>query len=126
MVRQAYTRYHQPWGLPGDSAWSRWEAQDRYRRSIELDIVASLDDGRMLVGEVKWSSRPIGPEIHSKLLRHLEDLANSGYKWAHETRRADGCVYIYFSAAGFSDSFAALAQHDARVHLVDLQRMYAQ
>lgn len=126
MARQAYTRYHKEWGLPGDSSWSRWEGQDRNRRNIELDIVASLDDGRMLAGEVKWSSRPVGPEIHSKLLRNLEDLANSGYKWAHDTQRPDGCLYIYFSAAGFGESFQSLAKENPHVHLVNLQRMYGE
>jgi AAA+ ATPase superfamily predicted ATPase len=124
MARQAYTRYHEEWKLPGDSAWSRWEGQDRNRRSIELDIVASLDDGRTLLGEIKWSSRPVGPELHAQLLRNVEDLANSGHKWAHDALRPDGARYIYYSAAGFSEAFEAIARQDSRLHLVALGDMY--
>lgn len=124
MARQAYTRYHEEWKLPGDSVWSRWEGLDRNRRSIELDIVASLDDGRTLLGEIKWSSRPVGPELHAQILRNLEDLANSGNKWAHDASRPDGARFIYYSAAGFSDSFGALARQDPRVHLITLDNMF--
>ncbi len=125
MARQAYTRYHEDWGLPADSAWSRWEGQDRNRRSIELDVVASLDDGCTLLGEIKWSSRPVGPELHPRLLRNVEDLANSGQKWAHDALRPNGARYIYYSSAGFTDSFEALARQDSRLRLIALRDMYA-
>lgn len=124
MARQAYTRYHEDWDLPGDQAWARWEGQDRNRRSIELDIVASLGDGRTLLGEIKWSSKPVGPELHSQLLRNIEDLANSGQKWAHDAVRPDGALYIYYSAAGFTDGFDSVARKDSRVRLITLQDMY--
>jgi hypothetical protein len=124
MARQAYTRYHEEWDLPADSAWARWEGQDRNRRSIELDIVASLDDGRSLLGEIKWSSRTSGPELHSQLLRNVEDLAKSGQKWAHDALQPDRARYIYYSAAGFTDTFVALAHEDSRIRLVDLRDMY--
>lgn len=124
MARQAYTRYHKEWGLPADSEWSRWEGQDRNRRQIELDVVASLSDGRMLAGEVKWSSQPVGPEIHWRLLRNLEDLANSGQKWAHEAQSEGRCLYAYFSAAGFTSDFESLARKDAHIHLISIDAMY--
>lgn len=124
MARQAYTRYHEEWKLPADRAWSRWEGQDRNRRSIELDIVASLNDDRMLVGEIKWSSRPVGPEVHAQLLRNVEDLAHSGHKWAHESLRTDASLYIYYSAAGFTGAFESLARQDSRIHLISLKEMY--
>jgi hypothetical protein len=124
MARQAYTRNHEEWELPGDSGWSRWEGQDRNRRSIELDIVASLDDGRTLLGEIKWSSRPVGPDLHSQLVRNIEDLANSGHKWAHDALRPDGARFIYYSAAGFSAAFQALARQHSHLRLIDLGDMY--
>ncbi|HEV2444240.1 MAG TPA: DUF234 domain-containing protein, partial [Steroidobacteraceae bacterium] len=124
MARQAYTRYHEAWKLPADRVWGRWEGQDRNRRNIELDIVAALEDGRMLAGEVKWSSRPVGPEIHSQLLRNVEDLARSGQKWAHDASRPDGARFIYYSAAGFAPAFEALARRDSRIHLVSLNEIY--
>lgn len=78
----------------------------------------------MLVGEVKWSSRPVGPEIHSQLLRNIEDLAHSGQKWAHEACRPDGSRFIYYSAGGFAPAFEALARQDSRIRLVTLNEMY--
>lgn len=86
--------------------------------------MASLDDGRTLLGEVKWSSRPVGPELHAQLLRNIEDLANSGHKWAHDASRPDGARYIYYSAAGFSEAFETIARQDPRVHLVALNDIY--
>jgi hypothetical protein len=125
MARQAYTRYHEAWKLPVDSAWARWEGQDRNRRSIEMDIVASLDDGRMLLGEIKWSSHPVGPELHAQVQRNVEDLAHSGQKWAHDATRMDGARYIYYSAAGFTQAFELLARQDSRIRLISLRDMYA-
>ena len=125
MARQAYTRNHEEWDLPGDSAWARWEGQDRNRRSIELDIVASLDDGRTLLGrdQVVIPSL-VGPELHSQLVRNIEDLANSGHKWAHDALQPDRARYIYYSAAGFTDTFVALAHADSRIRLIELRDMY--
>jgi len=37
---------------PWPCRWARWEGRDRNRRSIEIDVVARLDDGRLLTGEV--------------------------------------------------------------------------
>jgi hypothetical protein len=37
------------------------------RRPVEIDLGARLDDGRILSGEVKWSSRPLGLELHTHL-----------------------------------------------------------
>lgn len=95
MARHTYTRYHEDWGFAADPAWSRWEGQDRNRRSIELDIVASLGGSLTLLGEIKWSSRPVGPELHAQLVRNVEDLANSGQRWAHDALRPDAARYIY-------------------------------
>jgi hypothetical protein len=86
--------------------------------------VASLDDGRTLLGEIKWSSRPVGPELHSQLVRNIEDLANSGHKWAHDALRPDGARFIYYSAAGFSAAFKALACQHSHLRLIDLGDMY--
>jgi hypothetical protein len=94
------------------------------RRSIELDVVASLDDGRTLLGEIKWSSRAVGPELHAQVQRNVEDLARSGQRWAHDAMRTDGAAYIYYSAAGFTPSFEALARQDSRIRLISLRDMY--
>lgn len=78
MCAAAYRRLHQQWGLLDATIWERWEGQDRNRRSIEIDVVARLTDGRVLTGEIKWSSRPVDDDVHRDLCRDLEDLSRSG------------------------------------------------
>jgi len=48
-----YHRYHAHWGLSDADTWTRWERQNRKRRSVELYIVAYLDDGLLFTGEIK-------------------------------------------------------------------------
>jgi hypothetical protein len=57
-------------------------------------------------------------------MRNVEDLANSGQKWAHEATRPDGARYIYYSAAGFTAAFAAMARQDPGIRLISLHEMY--
>jgi hypothetical protein len=102
------------------------EAKDRNRRPIELDLVARLDDGRILTGEVKWSSQPVDADVHADLSRDLEDLGTSGQGWAKDAlsaRRSAG--HVYFSAAGFTDAFRERAEKAPAVRLVSLTDLYA-
>lgn len=125
ICRDAYARYHEGWGLPGASVWARWEGRDRNRRSIELDVVARLDDDRLLTGDITWSSRPIGADVHRQLIRDLDDLARSGQGWATDALsplRSAG--YLYFSAAGFTEELRALASGDPMIRLLTLQDLY--
>ncbi|MFP4600819.1 MAG: DUF234 domain-containing protein, partial [Persicimonas sp.] len=124
---EGYRRHHARWNLPSASNWARWEGQDRNRRSIEIDIVAELDDGQMLAGEIKWSSSPVDVDVHFKLLRNLEDLGHSGQGWANAAlNAAESHGYIYFSAGGFTDAFQARAAEDERIFLVTLEDLYGE
>lgn len=120
-VRQAYTRFHERWGLPSVREWARWEGADRNGASLEIDIAARLDDGRLLVGEVKWSAAPFGPALHTALLAKLARLAASGQGWANDT---DDACFLYVSAAGFAPGMVALAQADPRLRLLALDDLY--
>jgi AAA+ ATPase superfamily predicted ATPase len=125
ICREAFRRHHATWGLPGAAQWARWEDQDRNRRPIEIDLVARLDDGRILSGEVTWSSRPLGRDIHTHLLRNLEDLARSGQGWAKDAlspTRSAGQIYV--AAAGFDDEFRRLAQGRSDIRLFALDDLY--
>lgn len=103
IVREAFARQHATWGYPAAIEWSRWEGRDRARRSIEIDLVGRLEDGRILTGEVKWSSRPVGTRIHDDLRRDLADLAQSGQRWAADALDpATSAGHLYVSAAGFA------------------------
>lgn len=125
IAHEAFIRHHVAWGLSAPIEWARWEGQDRSRRSIEMDIVARLEDGRMLTGEVKWSSRPIDTSVHSALLRNLDDLGRSGQGWALDALDpARSAGHVYVSAGGFADRFRALAKRDRRVHLLSLEELY--
>jgi AAA+ ATPase superfamily predicted ATPase len=121
IVRQAYTRYHAKRGLPAAQEWGRWEGAHRERRGLEVDIVGRLEDGRLLAGEVKWSSSPHGPGLHAGLLGKLARLAAAGQGWA---RDVDDAVFLYASAAGFTPEMVALATADPRVTLLTLADLY--
>jgi uncharacterized protein len=121
VCQQAYRRHHRRWALPDADEWARWEGQDRNRRPIEIDLVARLDDGRILTGEIKWSSQPVDIGIHHALTRDLEDLGRSGQGWAHAALAGPR---LYYSAAGFSERFRELAAREGDLYLVTLEDMY--
>ena len=93
----------------------------RQRRGVETDGVARLEDGRLLTGEVKWSSSPYGPSLHTELRSKLARLAASGQGWAHEAERGP---FLYVSTAGFTPEVIALAAADPSIHLVTLDDLY--
>ena len=125
ICREAFIRHHDAWGLPGALQMARWEGNDRNRRSIEIDIVARLDDGRLLTGEIKWSSKPVDESVHANLLRDLQDLSRSGQGWAHDAISPDRSAgHLYISAAGFTDRFRARAAADASIRLLTIADLY--
>lgn len=126
MCEEAYARLGPSLILPAAHEWGRWEGQDKLRRSVEIDVVAELADGRLLTGEVKWSSSPVGPSVHHRLLENLGALAASGQGWARDAlahERSAG--HLYVSASGFAPEFRELAELDERIRLVDLNDIYA-
>ena len=123
MCREAYRRHHARWGLAGAHTWGRWEGQDRARRSIEVDVVADLDDGTVLTGEFKWSKKEVDLEVHLHLERDLADLARSGKGWAERALSPRG-AHLYVSAAGFTDYFRQKAAEHGRIRLVSLEDLY--
>lgn len=120
IARRALLRLCGQWGLPEVSVCSRWEGMDRNRRPIELDVVGELAGGGMITGKVKWSSGPVGPEVHWRLKRDLEALAASGRHWAAD---ALGGRFVHFSAGGFSDRMLEVAAGDGSLTLVTLEEM---
>ncbi|HEX7004883.1 MAG TPA: ATP-binding protein [Trueperaceae bacterium] len=126
ICREAFGSEHVRRGVPGAREVARWEGKDKNRRDIEIDFVARLDDERVLTGEVKWSSKPVGQHLHWQLRRDLEDLARSGSGWAADALDVEKSAgHIFFSAAGFESGFEALAEQDPSIRLVDLEDIYA-
>ena len=125
ICREGFRRHHAAWGFVDAEHWARWKGQDRNRRSIETDIVALLDDGRVLTGEIKWTSRPTEYEVHRDLLRNLDDLARSGQGWARDALASDRSAgFLYCSAGGFSAEFQQRAEQAGNIHLVTLADLY--
>lgn len=112
IAAQAYTRLRVSRGLPMVREWGRWEGTDRDRRSLEIDVVARLTDGRMLTGSVKCQTRPFGIAQHHKHFDDLRRLADSGKRWAREALDP-GSPVLYVSAAGFERGFERRLQEEA-------------
>jgi hypothetical protein len=104
--------------------WGRWEGKDRDGKPLEVDIAATLTDGRMLTGAVKWNARPLDRKWHIQHIEMLDRLAQSGVKWAHAAKRRDAPL-LYVAAGGFTKDFqtAARASHD-EVYLWSLADLF--
>ncbi|MPY98119.1 MAG: hypothetical protein GEU97_08975 [Actinophytocola sp.] len=97
--------------------WGR--AEDALRRSgerssEEIDIVGMTRNRVTLIGEVKWTNRPLGPKVVHELERYrLPALRQAGYKVDREPH------IVLYSKAGFSMSLRDRARSDDSLHLVD-------
>lgn len=124
IAEQAYHRLQSRLRLPVINEWGRWEGKDRDGKSLELDVAATLTDGRVLTGAVKWNARPLDRKWHFYHMEMLDRLANSGVKWAHAARDPEALL-LYVAAGGFTREFedAARASRD-HVHLWTLKDLY--
>jgi uncharacterized protein len=109
IAEQAYVRAINAKHLPLAKTWGRWEGKDREGSPIEIDLVASLDDGRTLTGGIKWNRKPLAAEVFTHHLRMLDRLAAAGMSWAH-TAREPGAPILFIAAGGFSASFQTAAR----------------
>ncbi|HFD40853.1 MAG TPA: ATP-binding protein [Anaerolineae bacterium] len=81
-------------------------------RHTEIDVAAvGKAEDALLVGECKWSARPVGANILDDLKRKAARLLGQG-TWSQ-------VIYALFSRSGFTPAMKALAEAEA-VHLVDL------
>lgn len=86
-----------------------------WRGSHEVDVVAVADDGPLLVGECKWTTRPISTDV----LRALE--AKLPAVQADLKRPATKVDLALFSRSGFSPELLAVARarEDVLLYTVD-------
>lgn len=95
--------------------WSRWEGTVTTERgtgevrSVEVDVVASLTDGRMLTGAIKWGD--LGIDVHAKHLREIAMLANAGHKWAKKALHPESPL-LYVTGGTLSPDFKRRAEQD--------------
>jgi uncharacterized protein len=113
VASQAYEWLQPRLRLPVVREWGRWEGRDRSGKSLEIDIAATLADGRVMTGAVKWNSRPLEAKWHLHHLNALERLAQSGMKWAHSAQEEDSPL-LYLAAGGFTREFVNVARAGRR------------
>lgn len=97
----------------GELAFTPRVVGNWWDRAEEIDILA-IDDGSVLAGECKWSTKPVGSNILDDLKRKTHPLI-AQHKW-------QSVSYILFARAGFTPALQAQAQHEG-VLLVDLARL---
>lgn len=115
IAQEGYQRHRQRLGLPMIDTWTRWEGTVTSQRgkgpsrSLEVDIVASLTNGRMLTGAIKWGD--LGIDVHAKHLRELAVLADAGHAWAREALRPQAPL-LYVTGGRLSPDFKSRAAQD--------------
>jgi AAA+ ATPase superfamily predicted ATPase len=124
VAEQAYQRAADRLGLPMVDEWGRWEGADKERKSLEVDIVAPLTDGRVMTGGVKWNGAPLEAKWHVHHMEMLRRLTQSGVKWAHAAADPKAPL-IWVAAGGFTPAFVkAVRAEREEVYLWDLSTLY--
>lgn len=98
--------------LPGftPTAAGRW-----WNRQEEIDLVAlgsSPTGPAVLLGECKWSSKPVGVNVLADLKRKAQALA-ADQGWAEGDPAAQAIAYALFARAGFTPALQHQAQTEA-------------
>ena len=84
-------------------------------RELEIDVVAvSEPDSAILVGECKWSEKPVGTNVLEDLKRKTHHLLS--------TRAWSRVEYILFAKSGFTSSLQTQAREEG-VRLVEVSEM---
>jgi len=92
--------------------------QSGERSTEEIDVVGTARKRVTLVGEVKWTSKPIGEKILSDLADYkVPALQQAGFKLAGEL------TTVLFSRSGYSAGLRARAEDDERLVLVGVDEM---
>lgn len=124
MARQAYDHLAERLGVPLVREWGRWEGTDRADRSLEIDLLAELVDGRILSGAVKWNREPVSGKLHWDHMDMLRRAAHAGRKWAHRALEP-GAVVVYVAAGGFAPEFdTSIDGAEQQVVRFGLEEMY--
>lgn len=88
------------------------------RTTEEIDAVGTARKRVTLVGEAKWSSKPLGERILHDLANYkIPALAQAGFKLASEP------TTVLFSRSGYSDGLHARAECNDKLVLVNVDDM---
>lgn len=125
IAAQGYDRRAIALGLPMVERWGRWEGVDRARRSLEVDVVAPLADGRMMTGAIKWDGARVGAGVHHGHLEMLRRAADAGRAWAHAGLDSAAPLF-YVAAGGFTRSFQEEVEASGHPAILwSLEELYA-
>jgi hypothetical protein len=96
----------------GGLATRRWSRVGRWwNRFDEIDVVGFADDGGLLAGEAKWSSRPVGLNVLDELRAKVE---RSGLG-----ANAHDVTFALFSRSGFTPALRTASHASSDVVLVE-------
>lgn len=84
-----------------------------WEKTEEVDLVAFDQEGRLLVGECKWTSSPVGLKVLHKMIA-LKDCIKP---------EASQTWYYLFSRSGFTQELIDHAKNEANIHLITLEEM---
>lgn len=88
------------------------------RSTEEIDVVGTARMRVTLVGEVKWTSKPVSERILSDLIDYkIPALEQDGFRLSNEI------VTVLFSRSGYSAGLRDRAEDDPRLVLVDVHEM---
>lgn len=89
------------------------------RQSEEIDVVG-LHRGRVsIVGECKWTTKPISVSLLKEIERYkLPALKQSGARL-----RKGGPLIVLFSRSGFTDGLKTAARDDEKLRLVEIEEL---
>lgn len=121
---QRWTRQN----LPGAAQVGAWwgpalnpERRAKRRFTEEIDVVGLKDKHVVLVGEAKWTTKPLPYSVLSDLVQYkLPALAQADFK----TRR--GVTILLASRSGFSQQLREAAENDDRITLLDADVLLSQ
>lgn len=92
--------------------------KDGQRTTEEVDIVGTARKRVTLVGEAKWTNKPLGERILHDLAKYkIPALEQDGF------RMADEVATVLFSRSGYSAGLRARAGSDEHLHLIDVDQM---
>jgi hypothetical protein len=112
VVRQHVARFAGRYGLPMVVGMGRWWSRSH---DVEIDLVAELQDGSYLFGEVKWGKSPMPLAELFRLQRKVDAVPHAD--WRAKPR------YALFSVGDFDDRLVAAAT-DEGVLLVGGEGLY--
>ncbi|MCL2607245.1 MAG: ATP-binding protein [Methanomassiliicoccaceae archaeon] len=89
-----------------------WGGNPLTKKEMEIDVIASSKDGKLIIGECKWKNKEVGSDVYRDL---KEKAAVFTGKEIH---------YYLFSKSGFTRNLKEDAANDSRLTLVSQEDLF--